>query len=42
MQLTVTLGDVIAQKNHRKFIIIGQIISPGKIDIKTSNRKFFG
>ena len=30
----LTLGDVITpKKNHRKFIIMGQIIGPGKIDI---------
>ena len=28
----VTLGDLIAPKNHRKFIVIGQIIGSGKID----------
>ena len=30
--LEVTFGDVIAPKHHQKFIVIGQIIGPGKID----------
>ena len=34
--LGVTFGDVIAQKNNWKLIVIGKIIGPGKIDSFTS------